>query len=256
MQCLDAGTVTSLSLIPNMADSENAARRARERSLPVGLHLNITDGSPLSAERDVATLLQASGYFMEPLRLRQAFASDEVQHEHIERELRAQIEWFLERVGQPTHCDAHHHMHVHPSIAPLLGVILERYGIQCVRLPREPIDDLRWEISEERREHIQRTNVESAAAAKVWEEHGLRWPDHFRGLALSGQASAKRLRHVLSSLPEGVIELMVHPGAADPEGDEFGKDPQRETECNMLLDPELPGLLMSRGIELISYADL
>ena len=255
-QCMEEGVVRSATLIVNMADSLNAARRLKESSIPAGLHINLTEGSALTPEKDVATLLDARGYFLGRDRLHQAFDDGVVKKEHLEREIRAQIEWFLDNAGAPTHCDSHHHLHIHPQVAPLLGPILNRYGISAIRVPLEITERLAWEITPERTAFIGKINEQARAAKPIFESADLRTTDHFRGLALSGEAGAKRLRSLLMALPEGTTELMVHPGACDPLGDEFSRDPQRETERNMLLDPELPALLRSRGIELIGFGDL
>ena len=255
-QCMEEGIVRSTTLIVNMPDSLNAARRLKERSICAGLHLNLSEGSALTPEKDVHSLLDARGYFMERDRLHQAFDEGVIEKEHLEREIRAQIEWFLDHAGAPTHIDSHHHIHVHPQVAPLLGPILNRYGISVIRVPIESTERLAWEISPERTAFIQRITEQARAAKSIFESADLRPTDHFRGMALSGEAGAKRLRSLLTALPEGTTELMVHPGACDPLGDEFSRDPQRETERNMLLDPDLPELLQSRGIELVGFGDL
>jgi predicted glycoside hydrolase/deacetylase ChbG (UPF0249 family) len=68
--------------------------------------------------------------------------------------------------------------------------------------------------------------------------------------------SKKNLRHILNRLPEGTTELMVHPGSMASYGTPFDLDPQRQTELNMLMEPEVPALLAELKIELISFADL
>ncbi|MEK7562808.1 MAG: ChbG/HpnK family deacetylase [Patescibacteria group bacterium] len=255
-QCMEEGVVRSATLIVNMPDSLNAARRLNERSIPAGLHINLTEGSALTPEQDVHSLLDARGYFMGRDRLDQAFDEGVVEKEHLEREIRTQIEWFLDNADAPTHCDSHHHIHVHPQVAPLLGPILNRYGISAIRVPLEIMERMAWEITPERTAYIERIHEQARKAKPIFESADLRTTDHFRGLALLGEAGAKRLRSLLTALPEGTTELMVHPGACDPLGDDFSRDPQRETERNMLLDPELPGMLRSRGIELMGYGDL
>jgi predicted glycoside hydrolase/deacetylase ChbG (UPF0249 family) len=43
-------------------------------------------------------------------------------------------------------------------------------------------------------------------------ESGLLTTDHFRGLYLKGGLSIRKLESVLRWLPDGLTELMVHPG--------------------------------------------
>jgi predicted glycoside hydrolase/deacetylase ChbG (UPF0249 family) len=250
------GIVRSATLIVNGSDAETAARRAREKNLPTGLHLNLTQGEPISAPTDVSSLLEANGNFFDRHALSRALGEGTVEPLHIEREIRAQVEWFLDHHGAPTHLDGHHSIHTHPVIVPLLIPVMHRYGIRLVRMHDEPLPPFGWEISEQRLAHLQTLCEQARAARALFEANGITSTDHFRGLALSGNASQKNLRHILSKLPEGTTELMTHPGSPTPLGDPFDLDPQRQTELAMLTDERLPAYLKERGVELCSYQDL
>ena len=126
-ECFEFGVVTSASIIPNMSDSDDAAKRARERKLPSGLHLNLTDDYPLSKQDDVRSLTDMNGRFHDAARLKTLIAEGKIQKEHLEREIRAQVEWIFDSYGAPTHVDGHHHIHIHPAIAEALLPVLERH---------------------------------------------------------------------------------------------------------------------------------
>ena len=211
----------------------------------------------MSREEHVASLLDANGYFLTYNRLIVAIEEGVIVREHLEREIRAQIEWFLEHSGSPTHVCSFEHIHVHPFIAPILSPILSRYGIRYVRIPMEVIAaNDPWDLSPEQRTSIDHISRQAHEAKAIFAADDIGFTDHFRGLALQGNASSRRLRSLITGLDEGTTELMVHPGQCDPVGEAFEKDPQRETERNMLLDPELPAFIRGRGIELVGYEDL
>lgn len=254
--CAEHGVVTSASLIVNMPASDAAARRAHERGLPTGLHLNLTEGSPLSKTSDIKSLLTVDGYFLGRDALRRELSEGTVIREHIEREARAQIEWFLEHRGQPTHVDGHHCMHIFPSVAQILAPMLDKYSVAYTVIPSEPGKPFGYEIDPKRSQVIEAISTKAEAARKFFTAHGIGSTDHFRGLALSGCASMRNLRHILSRLPEGTTELMMHPGSPASEGDAFELDPQRQTELNMLLNDDARAEIVSREIILCSYADL
>jgi predicted glycoside hydrolase/deacetylase ChbG (UPF0249 family) len=256
-QTVEFGVVTSASLIANGTDSDSAAKRARERSVSAGLHLNLTEDYPLSRKEQIGSLIEMNGTFLGRDRLSLALESGEVSTEHLEREIRAQVEWCFDSYGPPTHVDAHHHIHTHPRVARALIPVLERYGIRFVRIPREePLPPFGFIISDEQLQFVRKIGEEAQKASELYAAAGILTTDHFRGLTLAGNASLKNLRHILGKLPEGTTELMVHPGSDCTYGMPFDLDPQRQTELRMLLDPSIREMLAEKKIELCSWADL
>jgi predicted glycoside hydrolase/deacetylase ChbG (UPF0249 family) len=256
-QCFEQGVVRSASLIPNGSHSDQAAKWARERELSCGLHVNLTEDFPLSKVSDIETLVKASGMFHEPQELRRLLDNGEVDRVHIEREIRTQMEWFLDKYGQPSHVNGHTGIHVHPVIVPIIIPILERYAVRFTRIRNEqPLPPFGYVITEKEVEQARIIGEEAEAARPLYKAHGIESTDHFRGLTLHGNASKKNLRHILSRLPEGTTELMVHPGSQAAYGTPFDLDPQRQTELNMLTDETLPEQFKQLDITLCSFEDL
>lgn len=252
----EQGILTSTSLLANGNDSDDAARRAMERDLPTGLHLNLTEGSPLSHATDIPSLLTTDGYFLGRESLRRSMHEGEIDPSHIERETRAQIEWFLEHRGQPTHVDGHHAIHVHPHVVPVLIPLLDMYCIAFVPVPSEPAVPFGYEIDPKKSHFIDALSKEAEAARLFLHGNGIRTPENFRGLALSGRASMRNLRHTLNRLPEGVTHLAMHPGSPSTSADPFESDPQRQTELHILLNEDSAAEMKDRKIILCSYLDL
>ena len=147
-----------------------------------------------------------------------------------------------------------------PGIAVQVeGVVeaVERYGIRFLRMPEEvPLPPFGYVVPDAQLERVAALNARTAVARALLAGTTIETADHFRGSTLLGNASKKNLRHILAKLPDGVTELMVHPSSPSAYGTPFDLDPQRITELQMLLDPELPKLLAERKIELTTYADL
>ncbi len=74
--------------------------------LGVGVHLTLTLGKPLTANR---TLTDENGdFFKGPV----GIWKNDPDYDEIYREWKAQIEWFIEVFGKrPTHLDSHHNVH-------------------------------------------------------------------------------------------------------------------------------------------------
>jgi predicted glycoside hydrolase/deacetylase ChbG (UPF0249 family) len=252
----EQGVVTSATLMVNTSDSEAAARRAQERELPTGLHINLTDGAPLCKDGHIESLLTTDGYFLKKEDLLRKINEKEIDGSHIEREVRAQMEWFLEHRGQPTHVDGHHHLHIQPFILNILTPIFDRYGISYVRIPSEPDIPFGFLIEKKQADYIKAISALADEARKHLLANGIQSSDAFRGLAFRGNASMRNMRHTLGRLDDGVTEWMVHPGSPNPQGDTFDSDPQRQTELNILMSDDTREEIASREIVLCSYEDL
>lgn len=122
-KCFALGTVSSVSAMVFMEDSERAADIARERGIDAGLHLNFT--TPFSAPKCSARLADCQrelGAYLRSHRLGRA-----VFHPGLRRSfdyvVAAQIEEF-HRLYQraPKRLDGHHHMHLCANV--LFGKLL------------------------------------------------------------------------------------------------------------------------------------
>lgn len=256
-QCMEFGVVTSATIWPNTTHSATAARHAVERGYAVGLHLNLVEEYPISKKEDVSSLVQSNGMFFDVKKLFGLLDSGAVLKEHLEREIRAQVEWCFDQGLTPTHIAGNWDAHIHPQIANILGTIMGRYGIRFVRIPcEEPLPPFGFEVPDKQLEEIRVINDLSKKAREIYAANDIGSTDYFRGHTLLGNSTIKNLRHILNKLPEGTIELMVHPGSAITYGTNFDLDPQRQTELRMLLDESIPQMIKEKKVELISWNDL
>jgi len=131
LSCVARGSISSVSAMVFMADSERAAAVAREQEIDAGLHLNLTD--PLSADNcwreltdrqhEVATYLLRHRYSQLLFNPALARSFDYV--------VSAQIEEYGRLYGVPPgRLDGHHHMHLCANV--LFGRLIPR-GIMVRR---------------------------------------------------------------------------------------------------------------------------
>jgi predicted glycoside hydrolase/deacetylase ChbG (UPF0249 family) len=110
--CFAAGTITSTSAMVWMPDTDRAAALARERDLPVGLHLNFTlpFGADVVPAPVRARQLEVTHLFTAP------GARPGDPHPGaaplIAAAIADQLAQFRAQFGEPTHIDGHHHIHV------------------------------------------------------------------------------------------------------------------------------------------------
>lgn len=260
------GILTSATLMANMPAFEDAVERARENpSLGIGVHLVLLGGRPIARPEEVASLVDGNGEFPQSLATFVAkVTSGLIRQEHIETELRSQIEKVRASGIEPSHVDTHKHTHAHPKVMESVARVARECGVMRVRKPFEDLRDS-WASTRDSRSAAL-PQLAAATAARVacrsfeaiCRRYGLRSPDRFLGLATTGGISAVVLRSLIDTVSEGNTEIMLHPGICDADLAQTGSrlQMQRQTELDALLAPELKGVLDERGIRLISYREV
>ena len=86
----------------------------------------------------------------------------------------------------------------------------------------------------------------------------LNTPQRFYGITQTGFLDLRGFADMVRSLPDGISELMCHPGYVD---EDLTRTPtrlhvQRERELQLLTGREVRGLLENAGVELASYRHL
>ena len=213
------GIVTSASVMANLPSAEDALTRAAVcPDLGLGLHLTLTAGRPLCPPEGVPSLVDGSGAFFVLGELLGRLSAGRVERADLERELTAQVEWALRRGLHPTHLDAHHHVHVHPRVSPVVLDLARRHAVRWVRCPVEAVPPPRLVRTPPR--DLGRALAISLFGAVLRERArraGVLSAGHFRGIALGMGFGTEALVGVLRALPPGLTELMTHPGEPDEE---------------------------------------
>jgi hopanoid biosynthesis associated protein HpnK len=260
------GILTSATLMANGEAFDDAVERARaNKELGVGCHLVLVGGKCVATKGSVASLVDAGGNLPDSLPLFVAkISSGIIRTEEIERELRAQIGRVRAAGIEPTHLDTHKHTHAHPRVMEALGKVAKECGIVRVRKPIENLRDS-WETSQAGGQGVSMQILAAGAVraiapqfAAISRRYGLLSPDHFLGLAMTGQLSPSVLRGVIGTVVDGTTEIMLHPGICDADLARSGSrlQKQREDELQGLLDPGVRSAVTERGIRLISYRGL
>jgi hopanoid biosynthesis associated protein HpnK len=263
------GILTSATLMPNADAFDDAVDLARETpELPLGIHLVAVGGRAVAPARDVSSLADERGMLPSTLgTLLRRMARGGARSEDLEREFHAQVARVVGAGIVPTHLDTHKHTHTHPRVMRALARVAHAFGIRCVRNPFEglraalaPAFAGRLASPAYLRQCALSAAVAPCAAAfrSLAARNGLRAPDHFRGVALTGALDGPALCQVIRSLPAGTTELMCHPGLCD---DALARDGtrltrQRERELAALLDAGVRRCLEETGVRLVDYRAL
>lgn len=268
------GVVTSTSALVNFdgAAERIAAAHAANPELPIGLHLNITDGRPVLPPERVPTLVGEDGRFYSideiPLRLLH-IAPDELA-----AELAAQAELLTSIGVRFTHIDYHQHILVlyTPFYRHVLA-LAQKYDVPlrqpvpasltgAMRFPSKAKRDalrtmvlfgLRHPITGARLlRHM--TPAAVRRQGKLLQAQQLHAPELF----IDGyfrHATVENFIAMLRQLPVGISEVAVHPAIVDDGLRNYGGAyiDERADELAVVLDPRVRAAVSEEDIQLASF---
>ncbi|NXY14510.1 YDJC deacetylase, partial [Atrichornis clamosus] len=285
VDCFLAGAISNVSLLVNGSAAADAVKLARRYNIPIGLHANLSEGSPVcEVLKTNSSLLNQDGFFHGKMGFRTALSKGLLNMSEVKQELKAQVERFRELTGHlPPHMDGHQHVHVLPEVRHVFAEVLEEYGIKYTRVPIEPgLHNCDW-IPPSLMDFYLGVEEDSFNTVDVFTKHGIRWPDIYIGLSTMGKnmsvssiwsaidsailevtSKAASPAHPALQSRTVTIELMVHPGypSVPPVGgcgegpDDFSQSWERLHELQTLIQPELQSHYKSRNIQLCSFKDL
>jgi predicted glycoside hydrolase/deacetylase ChbG (UPF0249 family) len=261
------GIVTSTTILANGAAFASAVELVKATpSLSVGVHLNLSDGKPVSLPETVPSIVNDRGEFKggpEALLLR--VARRNLRLKEVEIEWESQIQKVVNAGIQPTHLDGHKHVHMLPGMFEIVLRLAKRNNIAAVRISHEG-SSLRVALSSGEKQNIplvMKQGVQARVlkllardARALAEAAGIATTDYFCGISQTGELTIEGMKCLLQNLPEGATEMMCHPGFMDKELEESATRLQdsRELEVQILTSPDIRNLVASQGIRLIDYA--
>ena len=255
------GIVSSASLMANMPGFETGVQVAlRNPELGVGIHLNIIRGRPVSGEDTAYPLLNSDGNFFNNIFQIGRLSANQDYQNAVELEYRLQIEKILNSGVKLDHIDFEKH---HGIWRPLytIGIRLAKeYGL-AIRAYNEPI-------------FFAMQKLPFAGYRNLWRSFHLKFyntffhrnllikmPDHFFGQTHIGNIDKNYLVALINNLPEGVSELMTHPGYNMPafvDTEDIGNSwitEKREAEKNSLTNIDVITTLKKSDIELTTFRE-
>jgi predicted glycoside hydrolase/deacetylase ChbG (UPF0249 family) len=252
IELYEAGIVTSTTALVNQPHWPEAAAYLREHpGFGAGVHLVMNEGRPLLSAKRVSSLVDGDGRFRDGNALLRRYGR--LRPAQLEAEWRAQIEKFVAEAGRwPDHLDLHcHYPYAFPSWFRITLKLAQEYRRVPVRMPFDDALDRKapklaadggfptWYVRWQGRRYQRMVAQYGLKRANYFESSfSLFVPDEHR--------TAEYLLGLLDALPDGVTELLAHPGT------EVWRDKDRRA----LLDPRVKARIDELGIELIAYGDL
>jgi len=258
------GIVTSTTAMMNMPGIERPLRLARqEPNLGLGVHLVFTVGQPVLPPDEVPTLVDVTGHFLKVDVWRTSLGRMDLSE--LWAEWQAQIVMFHGVfVAKPDHLDCHHFVYLQPPIFELYLRLAQQERVPA-RVPilaasgpaggspGESLDVFATRFGLDR----EQAHVVLDGNLAALQQYRVRHPDGFCAEFGDEGVSLERLLAILDGLPEGVTELMVHPGIADEALRSISTyATQRERELEILCHPVVKARVAAGDIELVNFGTL
>lgn len=258
LEALDAGRISATSAMANrpafadmMPDLLSRAHRC-----DIGLHLNLTLGTPLGSSPDLASDGRFPSY---PMLFRMAILG-RIPRDEVAQEIARQFDRFEEVCGRtPDFVDGHQHVHVLPGIRRLVLAEMIRRNLAGRAWLRD-LSDSPGSIGARRCDRTQAFGL-AILSAGLEKEAGLVGISTNKGFSgcsrLDPNADFAQEFGEFLKYPGPRHLVMCHPGRLDPNplaGDEVTL--RRECEINFLLSARFPLMMKERHLTLTRLSTL
>jgi predicted glycoside hydrolase/deacetylase ChbG (UPF0249 family) len=241
-----AGVISSATIMAAAKHFLPAAQSTTSNNLlAIGCHVVLTDGIPVLPAEQIPSLIDPKapslGRFRPTLSgFLRDLASGRIKEPEIEREASAQIQRIRDYGLRVSHVDTHKHAHIFPRVLRPLVRAAQAHKIAAIRNPFEP----RWSVRATRnagamrRVAVRGFRIFQASFDRVTRQAGMVTPSGTIGLLATGRLNVESLRAILASMPDGIWELVCHPGYQDSELNQVQTRlrAEREIERSALLE--------------------
>ena len=260
IQGFTTGCITSTSIMAVGHAFEHAVTLATAHpKLGIGVHLTLVGEKPVCKPDQVKSLVDKQGCLAPQYpQFLLRYLLGQIDLGDIRRELTAQVQKVVDSGLSITHLDSHQHMHIVPGISNVTMAIGKEFGIKAVRIPAEPYFFVGgYPCSAPR--IIARAGLTCLAqlARRKFGKGGLAMPQHFFGMLAGGNMGEEFLLKIIDRLPDGISEIMMHPGTNNAElNNKYDWNYHGQEELEAVTSEQLRSRLVSQNITLVSFRDL
>jgi hopanoid biosynthesis associated protein HpnK len=255
LRAFQDGIVTSASLLVTGNAFEEAVALARQNpELDVGLHLTLVEERAVLRREALPTLVDETGRFPRTSGefFRRAFFG-RINWDEVEREIAAQITRFQKTGLRLSHLDSHQHLHMFPPVFQIVRRLTR--GMDNVSI-RNAVGPWRKSPGILMGRWVQQLGLNlTCLSVRGLHSPSLQMPDGMYGFEVSGCLTRCALEQILRKIPDGLYELICHPGEEDDgtrtRYSHWGY--RWAEELNALTAPEMRGILEEQGIALTSF---
>jgi len=254
------GFITSTTMMASGKAFEHAVTLASSNpQLGIGVHLTLVGEKSVCEPDKVKSLLDIEGCLAPAYpQFLLRYLLGQIRLSDIRRELTAQVQKVVDSGIHITHLDSHQHMHIVPGIINITIDIAKEFGIKAVRIPAEPYLFLGGYPYSTMRV-IARAGLTCLAkfAGRKIRKYELVMPQHFFGMLAGGNMREEFLLNIIDALPDGISEIMMHPGTNNEVlNKSYPWNYHGQEELAAVTSEKLRCRLADRKITLLSFKDL
>ena len=249
----DARVLTSTAVMTNMPYYKEIL--ALKDKLGIGIHLNLTEGLPVTDTRKIPTLVNENGCFFELPQLVQLVKQRKISKSEVYIELEAQTKRLIDIDIQPDHINSHESFSKNPFFVDVVKKLGKAFDIKSVRTFNQRQFDYTRLLN------LRKIMVSIYLAYQSFQYkragfHVADKQDSLLEFGLDFKLACKKLGSILNNLPCGVLEIVTHPGYCDGDTIPLGKYVnEREIELKALLS-NVNEITMIPNVKLIRFKDI
>jgi hypothetical protein len=198
-----AGVLTNASLMvaePYFCEASTIAWQ--NPGLAVGVHICLSDGTPLSSPSEIPLLVGSDGRFPNNEQMLHAAVLSRAGRAQVRREVAAQFRTFFETGLVCDHVDVHRNSHMHPLVANEVFRAAASWHVPNIRIPYDP------PIGRPRRLADPLRYGRVLVLRRLAASHEVTWLDRVIGRDWTDPVD---LAALIIALPPGNTELFFHP---------------------------------------------
>lgn len=256
------GVITSTSLLASGAAFNEAVEMAKKYpKLGIGIHIALVGGlNPVSDPSEIPTLVTKEGVFVDSyVEFMKRIYSGSINYDEVRKEIRSQVSKIIDTGINVTHIDGHQHMHVLPTVLPIVIEQAKSFGIHAIRIPDESTGFMNYMYSPIRFLGKVGLSTVAANARPIIRNNCMTTTQYFWGMVNGGHINQKSLMGILKAVNKhsGTHELMVHPGSNSSILSKlYNWGYHWEDELQALCSSHTRLYISQHDIELINYGDL
>lgn len=225
VKSIKEGIIRSAGVMVNMPATQHGLSLLQDVPVCYGLHTNICVGKPLSDPGRIPSLVQENGEF-KPSKVYRSAVEDFVVLDEVLLEIEAQLQRFIELVGEPPHYFEGHAV-ASANFFRGLQIVAQKHGLKYSGMPG-PGEAMR------------------VGQTKVYMHMESMQPDY---------DPLHTLQRIVKEAHEDACEVMVcHPGYLDGYILQHSSlTVPRTAEVDMACNPQTKEWLLEQGIEILTY---